>query len=392
MKREKLYFCIKFNNMIKRILQESIEQHFFKGKIILVIGPRQVGKTTLLQTIYDEFADQKFWYNADDADVRELFRNPSKAKLKPIFANKKLIIIDEAQRLENAGLTLKIMIDNYKDVQIIATGSSAFELNDKLKESLTGRKFEYYLFPISTEELITHTSYFEENRIIEQRLLYGFYPEVINHPGQENQILRSISDSVLYKDLFALEAVKKPYLLENILKALALQVGSEVSYNEVAQIVGADKETVERYIYLLEQSFVIFRLQALSRNVRNELKRSRKIYFYDNGIRNILINNFSPLALRNDKGALWENYLVSEKMKWNHYHHYYCNRYFWRTTQQQEIDYLEEQNGTLHAYEFKYADNKRARLPITFIKAYPDHTFKMISKENYIDFVSGENH
>lgn len=373
--------------MIRRLLQQTIEQHFFKGKIILVIGPRQVGKTTLLQTIYNEFAQEKFWYNADDADVRELFRNPSKTKLKPIFANKKLIVIDEAQRLENAGLTLKIMIDNYKDVQIIATGSSAFELNDKLKESLTGRKFEYYLFPISTEELIQDTSYFEENRILEQRLLYGFYPEVINNLGQENLILRSIADSVLYKDLFALEAVKKPYLLENILKALALQVGSEVSYNELAQIVGADKETIERYIYLLEQSFVVFRLQALSRNVRNELKRSRKIYFYDNGIRNILINNFSPLALRNDKGALWENYLVSERKKRNHYHHYYCNTYFWRTTQQQEVDYIEERNGTLHAFEFKYSDNKRTRLPLTFSKAYPDHTYSVCTTTNYQEFV-----
>jgi predicted AAA+ superfamily ATPase len=377
--------------MIRRILQRTIEDNFFKGKIILVIGPRQVGKTTLLQTIYNDFSEEKVWYNADDADVRELFRNPSQAKLKPIFANKKLIMIDEAQRLENAGLTLKIMIDNNKDVQIIATGSSAFELNDKLKESLTGRKFEYHLFPISTEEMTNHSSDFEENRILEQRLLYGFYPEVITHLGQENQTLRSIADSVLYKDLFALQAVKKPYLMENILKALALQLGSEVSYNEVAQIVGADKETVERYIYLLEQSFVIFRLQALSRNVRNELKRSRKIYFYDNGIRNILINNFSPLALRNDKGALWENYLVSEKMKWNHYHHYYCNRYFWRTTQQQEIDYIEERNGTLNTFEFKFTENKRARLPLTFAKAYPEHTFKLISKENYFEFVNEKN-
>jgi predicted AAA+ superfamily ATPase len=373
--------------MICRLLQKTIEQQFFKGKIILVIGPRQVGKTTLLQTIYNEFAQEKFWYNADDADVRELFRNPSNTTLKPIFANKKLIVIDEAQRLENAGLTLKIMIDNYKDVQILATGSSAFELNDKLKESLTGRKFEYHLFSISTEELIQDSSYFEENRLLEQRLLYGFYPEVINNPGQENLILRSIADSVLYKDLFALEAVKKPYLLENILKALALQVGSEVSYNELAQIVGADKETIERYIYLLEQSFVVFRLQALSRNVRNELKRSRKIYFYDNGIRNILINNFSPLALRNDKGALWENYLVSERMKRNHYHHYYCNTYFWRTTQQQEVDYIEERNGVLHAFEFKYSDNKRTRLPLTFSKAYPEHTYSVYTTTNYHEFV-----
>ncbi len=376
--------------MIHRLIQKSIENDFFKGKIILLTGPRQVGKTTLLQQIYIEFLQEKFWYNADDADVRELFRNPSSTKLKPIFANKKLIVIDEAQRLENAGLTLKIMIDNYKDVQIIATGSSAFELNDKLKESLTGRKFEYHLFPISTEEMIHHTSYFEENRNLEQRLLYGFYPEVINNPGQENQTLRSIADSVLYKDLFALEAVKKPYLLENILKALALQVGNEVSFNEVAQIVAADKETVERYIYLLEQSFVVFRLQALSRNVRNELKRTRKIYFYDNGIRNILINNFSPLALRNDKGALWENYLVSEKMKWNHYHQYHCNKYFWRTTQQQEIDYIEEKDALLHTFEFKFSDNKRARLPLTFAKAYPNHSFKMISRENYLEFVNAD--
>jgi predicted AAA+ superfamily ATPase len=373
--------------MIKRTLQSQLEADFGKQKIQLLFGPRQIGKTTLIETIFNRFDAQKLWLNADDADVRELFINASGTKLKTFFGSYKLLVIDEAQRIENAGLSLKIIADQIKTLQVIATGSSAFELRDKIKESLAGRAIDYRLFPFWMQEMVDHTNLFEEKRLLEHRLIYGYYPEVINHPGNEKQILQQISDSTLFKDLFALTQVKKPYLLEKILQALALQLGSEVSFNELGNMVGADKETIERYIFLLEQTFVIYRLPSFSRNIRSELNKGRKIYFYDNGVRNSIINNFAPLNIRADKGALWENFLMAERLKKIVYRNQHCNRFFWRTRQQQEIDYIEEFDGVLNTYEFKFMANATARLPLTFAKAYPQHTFGLVDTGNYESFI-----
>jgi predicted AAA+ superfamily ATPase len=373
--------------MIKRTIQSQVEADFGKQKIQLLFGPRQIGKTTLIETVYNGFDAQKLWLNADDADVRELFVNASGTKLKTLFGSYKLLVIDEAQRIENAGLSLKIIADQIKSLQVIATGSSAFELRDKIKESLAGRAIEYRLFPFWMQEIVDHTNLFEEKRLLEHRLIYGYYPEVINHPGNEKQILQQISDSTLFKDLFALTQVKKPYLLEKILQALALQLGSEVSFNELGNMVGADKETIERYIFLLEQTFVIYRLPSFSRNIRSELNKGRKIYFYDNGVRNSIINNFAPLNIRADKGALWENFLMAERLKKIVYRNQHCNRFFWRTRQQQEIDYIEEFDGVLNTYEFKFMANATARLPLTFAKAYPQHTFGLVDTGNYESFI-----
>ncbi len=253
---------------------------------------------------------------------------------------------------------------------------------------MTGRAIEYKLLPFWMQEMIAHTNIFEEKRLLEQRIIYGYYPDVINNPGDERQILQQISGSVLYKDLYVLTQVKKPYLLEKILIALALQIGNEVSFNELSNTIGADKETIEKYIFLLEQAFVIYRLPSLSRNLRSEINKGRKIYFYDNGVRNSLINNFSPLNLRFDKGALWENFLMIERLKKVLYQQHFCNRYFWRTNQQQEIDYIEESDGILNAYEFKYSPNSKARLPLTFARAYSEHSFNVIDTANYEDFVA----
>lgn len=373
--------------MIERLLHKAICNNLFKGKVILLFGPRQAGKTTLLHQIAEKFPQKSLWMNGDEAIVRERLSNANTARLKRLAGKNKIIFIDEAHRVENIGLTLKIFADTIKEVQVVATGSSAFELPDKIKEPLTGRKFEYRLFPFSVEELVDHHSEIEEEKNFENRLIFGSYPEVINNPGNEKNTLLNISDSFLYKDLFALEKVKKPALLEKLLQALALQAGQEVSFNELGQIVGADKETIERYMFLLEQTFVVFRLPAFSRNVRNELKKSRKIYFYDNGIRNSLISNFSPLALRQDKGQLWENYLVSERFRFLHYHQVHCSRFFWRTTQQQEIDYIEERDGILNAFEFKYSAKQKAKMPVTFSSAYPDSKFSVINTENYLEFL-----
>ena len=374
-------------NPINRAIQSKIEANLFQGKAIIIVGPRQVGKTTLVRMFEGYKGKKTAWFNADEPDVREAFSNKTSSELKRIFAGNELVIIDEAQRIHNIGLTLKIIIDTIKEVQIIATGSSAFELSDKTKEPLTGRKWEYHLFPISTEELLHHHGEMEEKRMLENRLIFGQYPEVINSPGKEREVLLSISDSVLFKDLVSLEVVKKPYLLEKLLKALALQTGNEVSFAELGQLIDADKETIERYIHYLEQSFILFRLPALSRNVRNELRRSRKIYFYDNGIRNSLISNFNSINLRQDKGALWENFLASERMKWLHYHQVHGSRYFWRTTQQQEIDYIEERDGKFYAFEFKYSPQTKSKFPKTFSDAYPSE-FSVVNRDNYFNFLA----
>jgi hypothetical protein len=373
--------------MIQRILQNQLEADISLNKVQVIFGPRQIGKSTLVEIVYNNFKGKKLWMNGDDADVRAQFENASGLKLDHLFKTYNLLVIDEAQRLQNAGLTLKILADQVKHLHVIATGSSAFELNDKIKESMMGRAIEYRLFPFSMQEMVNHTSFFEEQKLLDHRLIHGYYPEVVNNPGDEKRVLRQLCDSLLFKDLYTVEKLKKPYLLEKLLQALALQMGSEVSYSELANTVGADKETIERYLFMLEQAFIIYRLPAFSRNLRTELRKTRKIYFYDNGIRNSLINSFSPISLRNDKGALWENFVMAERLKKITYQKLYCNRHFWRTKNQQEIDYIEEYDGTLHAFEFKYNTNSGVRIPVTFAKAYPDYAFQIVDKQSYTNFV-----
>ena len=375
--------------MIKRILQFQLEADLILPKIQVLFGARQIGKTTLIESVFKGFEGQKLWLSADDTDVREMLTSANSTRLKQLFGTYILIVIDEAQRIENAGLLLKIMADQIKPLHVIATGSSAFELRDKISESMAGRAIEYRLFALWVQEMADHTNLFEEKRLLDHRLVYGYYPEVVNNPGNEKKILQQICDSNLYKDIYALTQVKKPYLLEKILQALALQLGNEVSFNELSKLVGADKETIERYIFLLEQAFVVYRLPSFGRNLRNEINKGRKIYFYDNGIRNSIINNFAPLNLRVDKGALWENYLMAERLKKITYRQQYCNRYFWRTRQQQEIDYIEEYDGILYAFEFKYAKSLGSKLPLTFSKAYPQHSFSLVDTGNYESFVMG---
>lgn len=373
--------------MISRTLNDLIVSRFFSGKTILLLGPRQVGKTTLVKKIQEANHEKSIWLNADNTDDRELLNNMNSTRVMELFPPGSLVIIDEAQRIENAGLTLKIIHDNCKEIQLIATGSSAFELTDRIKESLTGRKWTFRLFPISLEELATQTNRIELLKLLETRLVYGSYPEVINRTGSEKEVLNELVSDYLYKDVFHVKEIRKPDLIEKLVKALAFQVGNQVSSREIANLVQADSETVERYIYLLEEAYVIFRLPSFSRNLRNELKRSKKIYFYDNGIRNAAINQFNPVSLRNDIGALWENMMISERLKQNEYHRHFRNVYFWRTARQQEIDYLEEYDGGLHAYEFKWQLHKPVKPPKAFLSAYPDSEFKVINRDNFWEFV-----
>ena len=373
--------------MIPRLLQASLLKRLFKNKAVLLLGARQTGKSTLTELLLSGLDQEWLTLNGDDADVRSALSNTTAGKLKAIIGNKKIILVDEAQRIENIGLTLKLFTDQIKDVQVVATGSSSFELSSHVNEPLTGRKYEFMLYPLSFQEMVNYHGLLEEKRLIENRMIYGYYPEIVTNPGEEKERLKLLASSYLYKDLLMLDQIKRPALLEKLLNALALQVGSEVNYAEIGQLIGSDRKTVEKYIDLLEKAFVVFQLPAFSRNVRNEIKKGKKVYFYDCGIRNAIINNFKPLSTRTDTGALWENFIIVERMKFLHYAEKDARSYFWRTTQQQEIDLIEEYEDTLTAFEFKWNKNAKAKIPLTFTDNYPGSQTKIISPENLEDIV-----
>jgi predicted AAA+ superfamily ATPase len=374
--------------MIKRAIYDQIISNLFKGKAIVITGPRQVGKTTLLEAIMGQAEGKVLYLNCDEPDIRPMLTNSSSTSLKALIGDNKLILIDEAQRVKNIGLTLKILVDNFKDIQVIATGSSALELANEINEPLTGRKREYHLYPFSTAEMVANSSVLQEGRLLEQRMIYGFYPDIVNFPADAQANLLELTNNYLFKDVLSLQDVRKPALLERLLVALALQVGSEISYTEIGKTIGTDNKTVDRYIELLEKCFVVFQVGGFSRNLRNEIKKGKKIYFYDNGIRNALIKNFSPLELRQDIGSLFENFLVSERMKANHYTNHYVNTYFWRTHQQQEVDLIEESGGKLYAWEFKWNEKAKAKIPQAFMDAYPGSITNIMNRTNYMEFVN----
>ena len=379
--------------LIKRQLQTVIQDRMFCGKAIILIGARQVGKSTLFEQILEDpqlgiSNDQILSIYCDDAESRRLLEDISLTDLRQQLAGKRMVMVDEAQRIQGVGLTLKLITDHFKDVQLLVTGSSSFMLQGKLNEPLTGRKFEYHLYPFSTKELFDDGGLLRIRQTFESRLIYGSYPDVVTGAGNPRDLLMNLSGSYMYQDLLSLEGVRKPVLLEKLLVALALQVGSEVSYSELAQTIGADNKTVEKYVDLLEKCYIIFRLNGLSRNLRNELKKAKKIYFYDNGIRNAVIQQFAPLDMRNDVGALWENFFISERIKHNHYAGHYCNIYFWRTKTQQEVDYIEECDGMMTAFEMKWNPKKgNTTFPHAFLEAYNVKETVVVTPDNYLDWL-----
>lgn len=373
-------------HMIDRSIEKDIEKRLFKGKAIVVMGARQVGKTTLLKKLFSTGNDI-MWLNGDQSSTRALFENISLTRIKPIIGNSKILIIDEAQRIKDIGIKLKIIIDGMPELQVIATGSSSFDLANKINEPLTGRKWEYNLFPLSFNELAKSTNVMEEMLSLPQRLVYGSFPEVINNVNDEQRTLIELTDSYLYKDILEFDNIHKPDKLVNLLQAIAYQIGSEVSYTELSQLTGIDVKTVDKYLTILEQAYIIFRLRSFSRNLRNELKNSRKIYFYDNGIRNAAIRDFAPAEVRGDVGALFENYIISERIKRKHYTGDYSISRFWRTTTQQEIDYIEEKDGTIKAFEIKWNPNRKAKLPLSFKNAYQNVEFHVINRDNFYEFL-----
>ncbi len=373
--------------MIGRILKKKIEPMIGSKKAIIIMGARQVGKSTLLKELFGDHSNV-LWLNGDDQDVRALMENMSSTRIRAFIGKNCLVVIDEAQRIADIGLKLKLITDQVEGVQVVATGNSSFQLANRVNESLTGRKREFKMFPVSFQEMVEHSTLLEEKRLIPHRMVYGYYPEVVMNQGEEKLILKELSDSYLYKDILSLDSITKPDKLVKLLQALALQIGDQVSYNEVGQLVGLDSKTVERYVDILEKSYVIFRLPSFSRNLRNELKSSRKIYFWDLGIRNAIVGNFAQVENRADVGALWENYVIVERLKRASYNDSFSRHWFWRTQQQKEIDLIEEEDGRMLAFEFKWNARKaNVKAPEAFVKAYPDCLFQVITPDNVEDFL-----
>lgn len=371
---------------IKRTIQKQVEKALFKGKILVIYGARQVGKTTLVREILRKFPEKSEYFNCDEPDIRAAFTEKTSTEIKAFIGNKKIVVLDEAQRVKNIGLTLKLIADNFPEIQIVATGSSSFDLSNEIAEPLTGRKIEFHLYPFSMEELGQVFSQLELNRLLEQRMIFGMYPEIALGGAEAGRNLKNLASSYVYKDILQYQGIKNPEILEKLLQALALQVGNEVSYNELAGLVGVNKNTIASYIRILESAFIIFRLGPWSRNLRSELKKLRKIYFFDSGIRNALINNLNPLDLRTDVGALWENFILSERIKFNGNSSRDANMYFWRTLQGHEIDYLEEEGGKISGYEFKWKKDKFKK-PKDFLKAYPGSDVELVNRNNFRKFL-----
>ena len=371
-----------------RTIFPEIQQQLRTNKVIVITGTRRVGKTVLLRQIQQQTNLATLWLNGEDLDVQALLAQRSVATYGRLLGDTELLLIDEAQAVPEIGRVLKLMIDSFAKLTIIATGSSAFDLTNQTGEPLTGRRIHFDLFPLAQLELVLKENSLQTRQQLEDRLVFGSYPEVIGLATSVQKIdyLRELVNSYLLKDILMYEQVKNSAKLLQLLQLISLQAGGEVSYDELGRQLGISKSTVERYLDLLAKVFIIFRLGGYSNNLRKEVTKSSKWYFFDNGIRNALIPNFSLLAQRQDVGMLWENYLMAERRKANSYQRRAIESYFWRTYDGQEIDLLEQEDGLLSAFEFKW-QNRRVRVPGSFEKAYPNATFEVVHQENYIDFI-----
>lgn len=373
-----------------RKIEPLIKASLFKKSIIVVYGARQVGKTTLVQKILKEQSGfSKRYLNCDEADIQRILSDAgTSTALKQVIGDSKLVVIDEAQRIRNIGIKLKLLIDNFPDTQIIATGSSSFELSNDVKEPLTGRSTEFWLHPLCISEMYKKTDYLLFNRELENLLIFGSYPGVIKAKSLEEKkiALNKISNNYLYKDLLKFQNLKSSEVVRRLLEALALQIGNEVSYTELGQLIGVSKQTAQSYVEILEKAFIIFKLGPFSRNLRKELGKLRKIYFYDLGVRNSLINNYNPLTLRNDIGVLWENFVIAENKKRENFIGNRLSLYFWRTWDKQEIDLIEERMGKLIACEIKW-NKPKSRPPKAWSLSYPDSSWHAITKDNFFQTI-----
>lgn len=374
--------------LIKRTIEQDVISNLKENKVVVVAGARRTGKTILLKQITEQIEEDFLLLNGEDNTVVEILKKRSVQHYKNYLENKKLLIIDEAQKIEGIGDILKLMVDEINGLKILITGSSAFDIANLTGEPLTGRKFTYYLYPFSEKEYLQNESMIEKIDNLNERLIFGNYPELINLPERSQKLnyLQEIVNSYLLKDILAFENIRNSSKILNLLRLIAFQIGNEVSFQELGNKLSLSKNTIEKYLDLLSKVFILYKLEGFSRNLRKEISKSTKWYFYDNGIRNILINNMNPIELRNDIGVLWENYIISERIKFQNYSQMLTSNYFWRTYDQQEIDWIEEREGNLFAYEMKWKPQK-SKIPTGWTKAYPESKFEVISSENYLNWV-----
>lgn len=372
----------------QRTLQAKITEWLFQGKVIILYGPRQVGKTTLANEIISGQSGA-LYLNCERQQVWELLNSGNQDRIRQYLGDAKIVVFDEAQKIPQIGSLLKLLIDTYPEIQYLATGSSSFDLSNTLSEPLTGRNVKFIMYPVSLIELSPHFNRFQKDEMLENLLLFGSYPDIIDRPeSQKRKLLDELTSDYLFRDVLRFENIRRSDILVNLLKAIALQTGNEVSMRELSNLLKVAVETVQRYLLLLEQSFVLFSLPSFSRNLRNEISKGRKYYFYDLGIRNNLLQNFTPLSSRNDTGQLWENFCIIERIKKNQAKDRRVNMYFWRTYQQQEIDLIEEHEGILDTFEFKWKSRPGQKIPSGFRNAYPQSTYQIIDRENYHNFLT----
>jgi predicted AAA+ superfamily ATPase len=375
---------------LERTIEEDFKQYLLPNKVLVLMGARRVGKTELLKKQLSKIKEPYIFLNGEDSSTVSVLSNRTVSNYKRLLGDKKLLVIDEAQTIPNIGKILKLIVDEIKGVKVIATGSSVFDLENELGEPLTGRDITVKLFPFSQMEFNKNENLVETKSRLEERLILGSYPELLQYEGwdQKSKYLDRLVGSYLIRDILSFERLKKPDKIISLLRLIAFQIGQEVSLSELGKQLGIDKKTVERYLDLLTKVFVLYKANAYSKNPRKEISKSSRWYFYDNGIRNALIANVNQLNLRNDQGQLWENYVVSERLKYQSYKGMLVNNYFWRTYAQQEVDWVEERGGKLYGYEFKWNPKKVKDAPSSWKKLYPDAEFTTIHPDNYLDFIS----
>ncbi|QGY42500.1 AAA family ATPase [Maribellus comscasis] len=375
---------------LKRSVSKLIIQNLKPNKVVILLGARRTGKSVLIKKIISELSEKHLFLDGDDFTTLNLFQPRTIENFRSLIGNVKLLVIDEAQQIPDIGKSLKLIVDHIPDIKVLITGSSAFDIHNKIGEPLTGRKTTLFLYPFSQAELNENETIAETAGRLNERLVLGHYPELIHLHGKEEKAryLRDLVSSYLLKDILTFEGIRNADKIRQLLRLIAFQIGKEVSLHELGRQLGMHKNTVEKYLDLLSKTFVIYGIGAFNRNLRNEISKSKRWYFYDNGIRNILIENVNDLQIRNDTGELWENYIISERIKFQQNSQTMCSNYFWRTYQQQEIDWIEEREGKLFAYEMKWNPNKKVSVPSGWKSGYPEATFEVISPKNYIHWIT----
>lgn len=385
-----LYFCIKkYMQHYNRLLKQLVIQALVPGKVVVIYGARRVGKTTLINNILEEIPDDHILLNGDDLSTIEMLRDRKAENYRKILGNIRLLVIDEAQSIPDIGLILKLMIDSVSGLKILVSGSSSFDLGNKIGEPLTGRKRTFIMFPVSIKEIRATENYPETFSRLEERVIFGMYPEVLNSASykEKSDYLTELINSYLLKDILSFDGIRNASKMFDLLRLVAYQVGQMVSLEELGRQLSISRNTVEKYLDLLTKVFVLYRLPGFSRNLRSEVVKTSKWYFYDNGVRNALIRDFNKLSIRNDTGALWESFLFSERIKFQQYTGLTSHNYFWRNYAQQEIDWIEDRDGKLYANEIKWNPGKKAKVPNSWANSYPEAEFKLINKDNYLEWV-----